>query len=156
MLTDAELIELRYGGRPAAALRLVKGFYFGVFINCYVLGWVLKAVTKVMAEVTDLPPTWVLGGAGAVALAYTMTAGLKGVVWTDFFQYGVALVGSALLAVYALDAVGGLSGLVAGLDQRFGSAEAVLRFVPRLDAPPAGGEMAFMPASVFLVYAGVQ
>ncbi len=34
VLADAELIELRYEGRPAAALRLFKGAYFGLFLNC--------------------------------------------------------------------------------------------------------------------------
>ena len=40
VLTDAEIIEMRYGGKPAAALRLFKGFYFGVLFNVFIMGWV--------------------------------------------------------------------------------------------------------------------
>ncbi|MFH1462792.1 MAG: sodium:solute symporter family protein [Pseudomonadota bacterium] len=157
VVTDAELIELRYAGRPAAFLRLFKGFYFGVFLNCYVLGWVLKAVVKVLSGVTDLPLGLTLTACVVVALIYTLASGLEGVVWTDLLQYGVGMLGSLVLAVLALHAVGGVEGLRAGLDAQWGSSAEILRLLPRLGAPP-GGETAgpWMPTSVFLVYAGVQ
>jgi len=148
VITDAELVELRYSGRPAAALRLIKGCYFGVFINCYVLGWVIRAVMKVMSGVTDVPVPWVLAACVAVAVTYTLAAGLKGVVWTDFFQYAIALGGSTVLAIYAVRAAGGIDGLLVGLDAQVG--------------PGAGARLtSFVPAfgegaSVFLVYALVQ
>ena len=34
VITDAEITELRYSGRPAAYLRGFKAIYFGIFINC--------------------------------------------------------------------------------------------------------------------------
>ena len=34
VITDAEITELRYGGRPAALLRGIKAVYFGIFIGC--------------------------------------------------------------------------------------------------------------------------
>lgn len=49
VLTDAELCELRYGGRAATALRGIKAVYFGTLFNCVVLAWVLFA-TKAIAE----------------------------------------------------------------------------------------------------------
>ena len=165
VVTDAELIERRYSGRPAAALRLFKGLYFGVFVNCYVLGWVLKAVIKVIDGVTDLPVMAVLSVCVAVALIYTLASGLKGVVWTDFIQYGVAAVGSILLAGYALAEVGGIQGLLDGLTGRFGAIEGVISIIPSFGASPGPGgaasltdgfELSLMPASVFLVYVGVQ
>ncbi len=157
VVTDAELIELRYAGKSAAFLRLFKGFYFGVFLNCYVLGWVLKAVVKVLSGVTDLPLGLTLTVCVVVALVYTLAAGLKGVVWTDFFQYGVGLFGSILLAVLALREVGGVTGLMAGLDAGWGDAAAITRLVPSFGAAPSGDAVGpWMPASVFMVYAGVQ
>ncbi|MDP7113312.1 MAG: hypothetical protein QGH45_15175, partial [Myxococcota bacterium] len=54
VVTDAEMIELRYGGRPAAALRLFKGCYFGIVFNAFIMGWVFLALTKVVGGVTDL------------------------------------------------------------------------------------------------------
>ena len=38
MVTDAELTELRYGGRTAAILRATKAFLFAVPINCIGIG----------------------------------------------------------------------------------------------------------------------
>ena len=162
VVTDAELIELRYSGPSARALRLIKGIYFGLFINCYVLGWVLAAVIKVMTGVTDISPVISLGVCVTVAFAYTVSAGLKGVVWTDFFQYGVGLIGSIVLAFYALNEVGGLAGLLEGLDRTVGSAAEATRFIPPLWDADGGStvgraiETSFMPASVFMVYVCVQ
>ena len=38
IVTDAQLIEMRYGGRAAAVLRGTKAFLFAVPINCIVIG----------------------------------------------------------------------------------------------------------------------
>ena len=38
VLTDAELAELRYGGRAATVLRGMKALYFGTLVNCIVSG----------------------------------------------------------------------------------------------------------------------
>jgi len=47
VLTDAELTELRYGGRAAAALRAIKAIYFGTVFNCTVLAMVLFAAREI-------------------------------------------------------------------------------------------------------------
>ena len=47
VLTDAELTEIRYGAKPAAALRGIKAVYFGTVINCMILAMVLLAATRV-------------------------------------------------------------------------------------------------------------
>ena len=47
VVTDAELVEVRYGGRPAAVLRAVKAVYLGTLVNCVALAWVLFAAAKV-------------------------------------------------------------------------------------------------------------
>ena len=47
VLTDAGLTEVRYGGKPAAALRLTKAIYFGFVFNCVVLAMVLLAATRI-------------------------------------------------------------------------------------------------------------
>ncbi len=150
VLTDAEIIELRYSGRPAAALRLFKGFYFGVVFNAFILGWVFLALAKVVGGVTELDPTLVLWVATLVVFVYTMASGFYGVVLTDFFQYFVALAGSFVLAYYAVAEVGGLDALVAGLEARPDVKPGVLDFLPRL------GDGATMSLSVFLTYAIVQ
>jgi Na+/proline symporter len=47
VLTDAELCEVRYGGRAAAWLRGVKAVYYGLVFNCAVLAMVLAAAVRV-------------------------------------------------------------------------------------------------------------
>ncbi|MBA3397664.1 MAG: Na+:solute symporter [Deltaproteobacteria bacterium] len=47
VITDAELTELRYGGKAAAVLRGVKAVYFGTIFNCAVLSFVLLAATRI-------------------------------------------------------------------------------------------------------------
>jgi Na+/proline symporter len=47
VLTDAELAELRYGGRAASALRATKAIYFGTIFNCTVLAMVLWAAKEI-------------------------------------------------------------------------------------------------------------
>ena len=50
ILTDAELVELRYG--PGAAwLRGAKAVWFGVFWNALVMAWVMKAMVKILGVV---------------------------------------------------------------------------------------------------------
>src|ERR1700758_4126263 len=51
IMTDVELVELRYEGKPAAFLRGFRALYLGALMNCLILGWVIKAmisITKVL------------------------------------------------------------------------------------------------------------
>lgn len=47
VLTDVEFVELRYGGKSATILRMVKAFYLSILVNSIVLGWVFKAMSKI-------------------------------------------------------------------------------------------------------------
>ncbi len=111
VLTDNEITELRYGGRPAAGLRLFRALYFGVLRNAIVMGWVNLAMVKILALALGLDEDQsllVLGGLFLLTVAYTLMAGLIGVVFTDFLQFGLALLGSILLAILAVEDLGGL------------------------------------------------
>lgn len=150
VMTDAEIIERRYSGKSAAFLRSFKGCYFGIIINCFVMGWVFRAVIKVMTGLTNLDTTTVIVISTAVVAIYTLASGLYGVLLTDFAQYGIALAGSFLLAYFSVRDVGGISSLLAKLQVSFGADSGVTNFVPRFQ------DAAWMPFSVFLVYVMVQ
>jgi Na+/proline symporter len=47
VVTDAELVEVRYGGISAAVLRGAKAIYLGTVVNCVSLAWVLFAAAKI-------------------------------------------------------------------------------------------------------------
>src|SRR5205085_1609311 len=49
VLTDVELTEIRYGGKPAAFLRGFKAIYLGLLMNCLILGWVTNAMVSIIA-----------------------------------------------------------------------------------------------------------
>ena len=49
VMTDVELIELRYHGRPAAALRMIRAIYVALIVNPIIIGWVTKAMVVVPA-----------------------------------------------------------------------------------------------------------
>src|SRR5512132_1127516 len=47
VLTDAELAELRYSGRPAAWLRTFRALYLALPVNLIIIGWVNLAMVKI-------------------------------------------------------------------------------------------------------------
>ncbi len=76
VLTDAELSELRYGGRPAAVLRFVKAIHFGLIFNCVVLAMVLLATARI-AEPFGRWQEWLPTGAFEAARAVVSGLGLS-------------------------------------------------------------------------------
>lgn len=156
VLTDIELTELRYGGRPAAALRAVRAFVFAVPLNCLSIGYGMLALRKVVTgigifdslpELPGDPRLWTLIPIVLVVLVYTAAAGLWGVVATDFLQYILAMAGALIVMAYALAEVGGLGALVTTLRET--GRERHLDLVP-------GGEGALLPLSTFLGYVTIQ
>src|SRR5712672_2992626 len=49
ILTDVQFAEIRYGGKPAAFLRGFKSIYLGLLMNCFILGWVTRAMVDIIA-----------------------------------------------------------------------------------------------------------
>ena len=145
VVTDAQLIEMRYGGRLASSLRGIKAFLFAVPINCIGVGYIMLAAVKVIGtlgiwetfgiqpgqQVWGLDPKLLLViGLSIFVLIYTGFSGLWGVVVTDFFQFFLALFGAILVAYFAISSpeIGGLSNLPA-LAQANTSFD-VLAFIP--------------------------
>ena len=145
VLTDVEFTELRYGGRPAAVLRAFRAGYLALPVNLIVMGWVNLAMVEIASVALDIPRLAALLVCFFLAAGYSVLSGLWGVVVTDLFQFGLALGGAVVLAVFAVEAVGGISGLEAGLADVYGSAEAATSLLP------ATG-VAWMPAITFAVY----
>jgi Na+/proline symporter len=128
VLTDTELVELRYSGKPAAVLRGFRAIYFSIPYNCLVMGWVNLAMAKIIMVVLNLQPyhpvmigdtTWIINTKMAsiifcfvLTLTYTALAGLTGVMLTDFIQFILAMAGSIYLATVALHDIGGISNVL--------------------------------------------
>ena len=133
IITAAELVELRYSGQEAALLRGFKAIYFGIVGTCISMGWVINSVLVVSKNALNWDPLPTLVVIIALTMIYTTASGLWGVAVTDFVQFFVGTFGMLALAYYSISSVGGLDGLVVGLEGRYGAAEAAtrLQFVPR-------------------------
>jgi len=130
VLTDNELIEKRYSGKPAAFLRGFKAGYFALLYNFIVLGWVLKGMGTVAEAVLGIDPNVAVIGGAALALSYALLAGFWGVVITDVIQFGLAMAGSISVAVLAVRHVGGISQLKDRLTESPLFGENTLAFIP--------------------------
>ena len=155
VMTDVEFAEIRYSGRPAAFLRGFRALYFGLPINCIVLGWVNLAMVKILMLILGVTKVQALGivlGMIAFTAMISTLAGLWGVLITDAFQFFVKMGMVIVLAVFAVRAVGGIDGLklkLAAVDAAREGGGSVLNFIPDLNS-------AWMPMITFFVYIGMS
>lgn len=114
VLTDLEFYELRYGGKAAQILRGFRALYLGLFFNCLIMGSVTLAAIKIASILFGLAPLHTVLIASFIVGIYAALGGIKGVIWTDFFQFGIALIGAIYTAYIALSQpeVGGMASLL--------------------------------------------
>ena len=158
VMTDIEFSELRYAGPPAAFLRGFRALYLGLLINCIILGWVNLAMAKILQLVFSISKgeaLWIVVGLIVLTSAISTLSGLWGVLVTDLFQFVIKMGMVIVLAVVAVDAVGGIEAMkakLAGIDRvraASGSRGSVLSFVPEVGS-------AWMPMLTFFVYIAVN
>lgn len=114
VLTDLAFYEMRYSGKAAAFLRGFRAIYLGVFFNVMIMAAVCLAAIKIGGILFDLKPWEALVYASVITVLYSSLGGLRGVIFTDFLQFIVAMVGSIWAAYYIvqLPQVGGLEALL--------------------------------------------
>ena len=139
ILTDVQFCEIRYGGNPAAFLRGFKSIYLGLFMNCFILGWVTRAMVSIITVILGpviaegrvvnlgILGQHTLGDPQNTALAicifviipftglYTFIGGLWGVLVTDLFQFVLKMAMIIVLAWVAVAKIGGMHALEAHL-----------------------------------------
>lgn len=114
VLTDLAFYEMRYSGKAAAFLRGFRAIYLGVFFNVMIMAAVCLAAIKIGGILFDLEPWEAVVYASVVTVLYSSLGGLRGVIFTDFLQFIVAMVGSVWAAYYIINLpqVGGLEALL--------------------------------------------
>jgi Na+/proline symporter len=166
VMTDIEFAELRYSGKPAAFLRGFRALYLGLPINCIILGWVNLAMVKIL-EITfgltkndtigigisplkiNLPITIaIVIGMLIFTAFYTAISGLWGVLVTDLFQFVLKMGMVIVLAILAVNAVGGIDQLKTKITAMDAGSGSRLAFFPEFDS-------VWMPAITLFVYLGV-
>jgi len=150
VMTDIEFSELRYAGPPAAFLRGFRALYLGLLINCIILGWVNLAMAKILQLVFSISKgeaLWIVVGLIFLTSAISTLSGLWGVLVTDLFQFVIKMGMVIVLAVVAVNAVGGIEAMKTKLVAAGrGSA---LGFVPEIGS-------VWMPMVTFFVYIAVN
>jgi len=144
VITDVELAELRYSGRPAAFLRGFRAVYLGLLVNIIIMGWVNLGMAKVLGGMLGISKWTALVICLLLTFLYTVMSGYWGVASANGFQYLFEMGGAILLAFVSVSAVGGIDAMKAKIGgaqpafsppgTRFGSAEAALSILPSWDA----------------------
>lgn len=156
IMTEVEFAEIRYSGKPARFLRGFRALYLGVFMNLIIMGWVNTAMISILVGMFDIPITTVyyyVFGAMIIVAIYSALSGLWGVVVTDAFQFGIAIIACIILAVIVVNSpqVGGISGMQEKLP------EYAFSFFPQItdDVSSLTGVFALTFTS-FFAYLGIQ
>lgn len=112
--TDIEFYELRYGGKPARFLRSFRSVYLGVVFNIMAMAGVTLAAIKIGGVMLGLEPWQTVISAGLITVIFSALGGFKGVVYTDFILFFVAMIGAIGAAFYLINLpeVGGMDALL--------------------------------------------
>jgi Na+/proline symporter len=112
--TDLEFYELRYGGKPARFLRKFRAVYLGVLFNVITMSAVTLAAIKIGSIMLGLEPWETVVSAGLITVIFSALGGFKGVVYTDFLLFFVAMAGAIGAAFYLvnLPEVGGIQAII--------------------------------------------
>ena len=142
IVTDVEVTEMRYSGKPAAFLRGFRAAYLGLLINIIIMGWVNLGMAKVLEGLFGFNKWTTLFICLGIAFIYAIASGYWGVASTGGLQYMVAMAGAILLAVVSVRAVGGIDAMKDKIamahpgghpDIVFGNTGDVLAFLPTGD-----------------------
>jgi len=159
VLTDVEFAEIRYSGKPAAFLRGFRALYLGLPVNLIIMGWVNLAMIKILTLILGVDKIYAVYlciGIMVLTASISTLSGLWGVLVMDLFQFVLKMGMVIALAVFAVNAVGGMPALKEGLlkidnlrNASTGSTGSVMSFTPDLNS-------AWMPMITFFVYIAVN
>ncbi len=158
LMTELEFITLRYGGKPAHLLRMIKAVYLGLLINAVIIAWVnlaMMTLLEVFFDLSHFDAMLYTFGLMVVAVIYAALSGLKGVAITDMVQFVIAMIGCIVLAVLVVnsDRIGGMTNLRTTLPS------STFNFLPSMQNAPTGVGVAQgfgLTIGAFLAFVAVQ
>jgi len=132
IVSTAEFMQLRYGGRAADLFRSVAAVYFSfgwaVVLMAYITGWLTKAIGPILGW-SDLK---IMLFAASLALLYTTMGGLLGAAYSEIFQFAVFIVANLIFVPVVVNKLGGMGPIYAKINADFGA--------EFFRATPPGGE----------------
>ena len=156
IITDTELINIRYSGRPAKLLRGFRALYFAIPYNCLVIGWVNLAMANIMALTFNFDKLTAVLICFFITMVYSAISGLWGVMVTDFFQFILALGMAVFLAIYAVNYMGGMDNIIQQMYTIYGDKTIAMTSIFPINSPlpPLYNEL-LLPVFLFLIYIGL-
>ena len=118
VITDLELVSLRYAKKGSQVLRIGKALYLGLFMNVMIMAWVNLAIKKILEVFfPNISSLLLVSLLFLFALVYTSSTGLTGISYIDTFQFFFAMGGCVLLAFFAISSskIGGIKELISKL-----------------------------------------
>ena len=91
-----------------------------------------------------------------VTMAYSVAAGMWAVLWTDLVQFVIKMSAVIILAIYAVNAVGGMTALKTKVIAHFGGESAALSVLPVHVTSHGIEAYAWMPLLTLGVFLGMQ
>jgi Na+/proline symporter len=154
VLTEVELLKIRYSGKKVNWLRGFKAVYLGLFMNSLIIAWVnlaLMSIIEVFFNIHGPTLFLIMLATMLIAVLYSALSGLWGVAITDTIQFIIAMTGSIILAVIVVNSqqIGGIKGLEAQLPPQ------TFSFFPEIGAKQAA-ETLVISLGAFLAYGLVQ
>ncbi|MDB2686305.1 hypothetical protein N9Y42_03775, partial [Mariniblastus sp.] len=155
VMTDVELIKLRYHGPTANFLRYIRSFYVALIVNPIIIGWVIGAMLTVLEQTVffDQPEAihsnvfwsreacaWLTVGIMMVVVGiYCTLSGMWGVAIADVMQFCLAMGGCIWLAIVAVNHVGGVEQLQVKIEANYGDRQA-FNFFPNVTSGEIASE----------------
>lgn len=154
VLTELELIKIRYSGKKAVVLRGTRAIYIALVMNTLIIAWVnvaLMTIIEVFFGIEGSTLLWIMFAAMFIAAIYSAVSGLKGIAVTDAIQFVIAMTGAIILAIIVIssDKIGGITGLKESLP------ESAFSFFPKIGGKGTAGVLSLSIGS-FLAYGLVQ
>jgi SSS family solute:Na+ symporter len=112
VMTDLEFYEVRYSGKAASVVRGFRAVYLGLFFNCFIMGTVTLAASKIANILFGLPRWETILICGILNVIFAAHSGLWGVLVIDMIQFFIKMTAVIAAAYFSLKQVGGLSVLM--------------------------------------------
>ena len=165
VITDVELIKLRYSGTAASGLRYLRAVYVALIVNPIIIGWVIGAMLTILEQTVfynagnanpetiwnqaSLSWATIIGMLVVVGI-YCTLSGMWGVAFSDIIQFTLAMFGCIWLAIVAVQEVGGVELLQQKVEANFGNSQA-MSYLPDFSVADP-----WMPIHVFLIMLTMQ
>ncbi len=107
IMTTAELITFRYGGRPAQWARKIYAVVCCFGFSVLLIGYITGFFAKTIAPIVQMPEWQILLIFGGTTALYTMFGGLMGVVVTEILHFVILMAGVTAFMFMAVAQHGG-------------------------------------------------